>query len=106
MCVWVHPHACLYHGCLTALSVWATLLHDPCFPTCLLLQASLWLLASAGINLLWNPVIEQFPEDPESPGKPKVRLFKSPSADLLICRDVLAQLAAASRWRLASIIGV
>ncbi|DBA65793.1 TPA: hypothetical protein ACH3X2_002830 [Trebouxia sp. C0005] len=27
-----------------------------------------------GLNLLWNPVIEQFPEDPESPGKPKVRL--------------------------------
>ena len=26
-----------------------------------------------GLNLLWNPVIEQFPEDPDSPGKPKVR---------------------------------
>ncbi len=25
-----------------------------------------------GLNLLWNPVIEQFPEDPESPGRPKV----------------------------------
>jgi endoglucanase len=25
-----------------------------------------------GTNLLWNPVIEEFPEDPESPGKPKV----------------------------------
>ncbi|KAK9823799.1 hypothetical protein WJX72_005584 [[Myrmecia] bisecta] len=25
-----------------------------------------------GINLLWNPVIEDFQEDPDSPGKPKV----------------------------------
>ena len=25
-----------------------------------------------GLNLLWNPVIEQFPEDPASPGRPKV----------------------------------
>ena len=25
-----------------------------------------------GLNLLWNPVIEQFPEDPSSPGRPKV----------------------------------
>ncbi len=27
-----------------------------------------------GLNLLWNPVIEQFPEDPESPGRPKVSI--------------------------------
>jgi cellulose synthase/poly-beta-1,6-N-acetylglucosamine synthase-like glycosyltransferase len=27
-----------------------------------------------GTNLLWNPVIEKFPEDPDTPGKPKVRL--------------------------------
>ena len=40
-------------------------------------------LALAGINLLWNPVIEQFPEDPESPGKPKVRLLTSPSEHFL-----------------------
>ena len=26
-----------------------------------------------GTNLLWNPVIEKFPEDTDSPGKPKVR---------------------------------
>lgn len=25
-----------------------------------------------GLNLLWNPVIEQFPEDPTSPGRPQV----------------------------------
>ena len=25
-----------------------------------------------GLNLLWNPVIEQFPEDPQSPGRPQV----------------------------------
>ena len=25
-----------------------------------------------GLNLLWNPVIEQFPEDPSSPGRPQV----------------------------------
>ena len=25
-----------------------------------------------GLNLLWNPVIEQFPEDPNSPGRPQV----------------------------------
>ncbi|KAL3132581.1 hypothetical protein ABBQ32_009117 [Trebouxia sp. C0010 RCD-2024] len=24
-----------------------------------------------GLNLLWNPVIEQFPEDPSSPGRPQ-----------------------------------
>lgn len=27
-----------------------------------------------GLNLLWNPVIEQFPEDPTSPGRPQVGL--------------------------------
>ena len=61
-------------------------------------------LALAGINLLWNPVIEQFPEDPESPGKPKVRLSTSPSELVLIRRDVLAQLAAARERRWASFI--
>lgn len=68
-------------------------MHTPCCSICLLLQASLWCLAPAGINLLWNPVIEQFPEDPESPGKPKVRLFKSPSQHSLVCRVVPAQIA-------------
>ena len=28
-----------------------------------------------GLNLLWNPVIEQFPEDPQSPGRPQVGAF-------------------------------
>lgn len=45
-------------------------------------------------------MIEQFPEDPESPGKPKVRLFKSPSQHSLMCRVVPAQIAAASYGRL------
>lgn len=27
-----------------------------------------------GVNLLWNPVIEKFEEDPMLPGRPKVRL--------------------------------
>ena len=28
-----------------------------------------------GLNLLWNPIIEQFPEDPASPGRPQVQHF-------------------------------
>ena len=31
-----------------------------------------------GLNLLWNPVIEQFPEDPTSPGRPQVGFSLSP----------------------------
>ena len=29
-----------------------------------------------GVNLLWNPVIEKFEEDPMLPGRPKVRLAR------------------------------
>lgn len=34
-----------------------------------------------GLNLLWNPVIEQFPEDPQSPGRPQVGV-PHPNVDL------------------------
>lgn len=45
-----------------------------------------------GLNLLWNPVIEQFPEDPSSPGRPQVGLVTTtpplpshPAPNLIPC---------------------
>ncbi len=38
-----------------------------------------------GVNLLWNPVIEKFEEDPMLPGRPKVRL--APQSSTGCCRD-------------------
>lgn len=36
-----------------------------------------------GLNLLWNPVIEQFPEDPSSPGRPQVGFVAPPLSPTL-----------------------
>ncbi len=50
-----------------------------------------------GLNLLWNPVIEQFPEDPESPGKPKVSKSNNFACHSLPSTDVYTQIAVWSR---------